>query len=356
MFELQMGKTPDRGNSKFWDNGTFPWLSIADLSKSGKYISCTLEQISQAAVEESGIKSIPANTVVMSFKLSIGKVAITSKKMYSNEAIMAFIDKRIMKIQPDYLFYLLMHKNWDNGTNKAVMGKTLNKATLSQVKIKIHRPFIQEKIVKILDKVTSIVNKRKNQLKAIDDLVQARFVEMFTKEDYPLKKIGEISDLITKGTTPTTIGFDFVNNGVNFIKVENIAMSGKIKKSDMMHITSECHEKLGRSQLQDGDILFSIAGAIGRTAIVPKEILPANTNQALAIIRLKKNILILNQYLRLALISPYVKKQYNAQKRGIAQINLSLKNISDLTVQVPPIELQEQFVTFLAQTDKSRLS
>ena len=133
IFDLQMGKTPSRNNSEYWNSEDYKWISIADLSKSGKYISDTKEYLSERAVEESGIKVIPANTVVMSFKLSIGKTAITAEDMYSNEAIMAFHDKHVVEILPEYIFYMFKYKNWDEGSNKAVMGKTLNKATLSEV-------------------------------------------------------------------------------------------------------------------------------------------------------------------------------------------------------------------------------
>jgi type I restriction enzyme S subunit len=179
-------------------------------------------------------------------------------------------------------------------------------------------------------------------------------MEQFGEKNYPLQSIGEMSDVVTKGTTPTTVGFNFVNEGVNFIKVENITSTGRILCSELMHITSECHEKLSRSQLSDGDILFSIAGAIGRTAVVSPDVLPANTNQALAIIRLKKDANILKAYLLSALVSPYVENQYNVQKKGIAQINLTLKNISDLMIPIPPYKQQEQFATFVRQSDKSK--
>ena len=76
-----MGKTPDRHSPKFWNEGTEPWISIADLTKCNKYIENTAEKITATAVDESGIKIIPKNTVIMSFKLSIGKVAITPKEM-----------------------------------------------------------------------------------------------------------------------------------------------------------------------------------------------------------------------------------------------------------------------------------
>ena len=77
IFNLQMGKTPARDNPTYW-GGDKNWASIADIAKSGKYISETKESISDAAVKETGIKAVPANTVIMSFKLSIGRTAITT--------------------------------------------------------------------------------------------------------------------------------------------------------------------------------------------------------------------------------------------------------------------------------------
>ena len=137
IFDLQMGKTPPRNNQDYWNTNDNKWISIADLSKTGKYISKTKECLSDDAVKNSGIKVIPANTVVMSFKLSIGKTAITAEDMYSNEAIMAFHDRHVVEILPEYIFYMFKYKNWDESSNKAVMGKTLNKATLSEVVVEI---------------------------------------------------------------------------------------------------------------------------------------------------------------------------------------------------------------------------
>ena len=134
IFDLQMGKTPSRNNPDYWNSGDNKWISIADLSKCGKHITDTKEYLSDKAIEESGISQIPANTVIMSFKLSIGKIAITSEPMFSNEAIMSFRDKKVIDILPDYVYYMFLGKDWDEGINKAVMGKTLNKATLSKIK------------------------------------------------------------------------------------------------------------------------------------------------------------------------------------------------------------------------------
>ena len=177
---------------------------------------------------------------------------------------------------------------------------------------------------------------------------------MFGNGDFPTCKLIEESIVITKGTTPTTIGYNFSNDGVNFVKIENITLEGKFITDGMMYISEDCNEAMKRSQLKKGDILFSIAGAIGRSAIVTDEILPANINQALAIVRLKEDTKFIKKFLLAALKSEYVEKQYLALKRGAAQLNLSLKDVGNFTIPVPPVAMQEQFVTLYEQTDKSK--
>ena len=152
-------------------------------------------------------------------------------------------------------------------------------------------------------------------------------------------RLGDIASKITKGTTPTSAGFHFTDTGVNFVKVESISEDGNFIVDKFAHINNECNNKLGRSQLEENDILFSIAGAIGRTAIVTKDILPANTNQALAIIRIPNGIVDYS-FLMYALKSPALFSQYEKQKQGVAQINLSLQNVSDF--RIPQFSLDEQ--------------
>ena len=140
-------------------------------------------------------------------------------------------------------------------------------------------------------------------------------------------KLGDICDVITKGTTPTSLGLKFSDEGINFIKIESISENGNFLEDKFAHISNECHQKLNRSQLKDGDLLFSIAGAIGRTAIVTQDILPANTNQALAIIRLNEKYHKSREIIYMYFNSPLIKIQYSRKKQGVAQLNLSLQDI-----------------------------
>ena len=177
-------------------------------------------------------------------------------------------------------------------------------------------------------------------------------------EDIKRVQLSEIVELITKGTTPTTLGYEFQDEGVNFFKIECFDENGGFIESKVAHISEECHKKMKRSQLKNGDILFSIAGAIGRVAIVTEEMLPANINQALAIIRISDEQVYL-PYIKIILTSPIVIEQFERKKQGVAQLNLSLKDINEISIPLPSkdkqIELAELFdkvVGVISKRDK----
>lgn len=142
-YVLQMGKTPARDHLKYWSDADYRWVSIADLSSYGKYTGNTKEYISQSAVDETGIKVTPKETVIMSFKLTIGRTAITSEDIYTNEAIMSFLPKQD-KIDIDFLRFYLSTKNWSEEGKQAVKGVTLNKNSIGNSTI-IVPPMDQQK-------------------------------------------------------------------------------------------------------------------------------------------------------------------------------------------------------------------
>lgn len=360
IFNLQMGKTPDRHSPKFWNEGTEPWISIADLTKCNKYIENTAEKITATAVDGSGIKIIPKNTVIMSFKLSIGKVAITSKEMYSNEAIMSFIDKGVLKIEPVYLYYLLMHKDWDTGTNKAVMGKTLNKASLSQMTVNIHGYSEQLEIIKALDAASSIIAARKQQLAELDKLIKARFVEMFgdpkiNPNNYPVCQLSDFIVFLTSGSRGWAQYC--ADDGTEwFITIKNVK-DCHIETDNMQPINAPDNAEAKRTRVQEGDLLISITADLGRTGVVTKEIAEhgAYINQHLTCIRLKQDVL--NPlYVAYFMESPAGKEQFESKNQSAVKAGLNFNSINSLRLMVPPLDDQNAFVDFIKQTDKSKVA
>ncbi len=157
----------------------------------------------------------------------------------------------------------------------------------------------------------------------------------------------DISALVTKGTTPK----QFINGDINFLKIEAITQSG-FDLSKCQTINSEIHNKeLKRSILKEGDILFAIAGAtIGKNAIVQKELLPANTNQALAIIRLKENYS--KVFISKVLNSPLMEKYIDINISTGAQPNLNLQQIGSFSFALPTLDEQTKIATFLSAVDE----
>ena len=358
-----MGKTPDRHSPKSWNEGTEPWISIADLTKCNKYIENTAEKITATAVDESGIKIIPKNTVIMSFKLSIGKVAITPKEMYSNEAIMSFIDKGVLKIEPVYLYYLLMHKDWDTGTNKAVMGKTLNKASLSQMAVNIHGYSEQLEIIKALDAASSIIAARKQQLTELDNLIKARFVEMFGDlanpsclwETIKLADACTSADDIKCGPFGTQLGKgEYVDSGVAVWEIPQI--NAAFKACPTHFITEEKATQLKAYSLVPGDIAMSRKGNVGRCAIFPDEYVDGIIHSDVLRIRVneqKVNPVFMMYQLH---FSSAVINQIEMVSSGAIMAGVNVTKLKQIYVHIPPKKLQDQFASFVKQTDKSKVA
>ena len=359
IFNLQMGKTPDRHSPKFWNEGTEPWISIADLTKCIKYIENTAEKITATAVDESGIKIIPKNTVIMSFKLSIGKVAITPKGMYSNEAIMSFIDKGVLKVEPVYLYYLLMHKDWDTGTNKAVMGKTLNKAMLSQMTVTIHGYSEQLEIIKALDTASSIITARKQQLAELDKLIKARFVEMFgdpvdNDRAWATETLNSVCSTIVD-CPHSTPSYTSDNTGYMCIRT-SIVKKNHIMWDEIEYIPEqEYYQRIQRKRPERGDVIYTREGAIlGLAAMIDRE-----CNVALG----QRSMLLspnaykcLPQFLSAAMNFDSFLRKVLGGVSGSASPHINVGDIKAFAIILPPIELQEQFAAFVEQVDKSKVA
>jgi type I restriction enzyme S subunit len=161
-------------------------------------------------------------------------------------------------------------------------------------------------------------------------------------ETWLQSRLGNLSTLITKGSTPTSYGHHFTSSGIHFVKVESI-INGILSRSTVTSfISSETHEFLRRSQLHDGDILFSIAGTIGTCAVVRSEILPANTNQALAVIRGTEHCFV-PEFL-ITILRSRVADAIQAKARGGAMNNVSLEDIHNVVLPLPPLPEQHRIV------------
>lgn len=251
------------------------------------------------------------------------------------------------KLDADYFFYGL--KFQEDNIKAETRGSGIphvDKGTLSRLNYLFPKDIQeQRKIALILstldqdiEETKAIIKKyhmmKEGMMKDIIDSISSSETISFNDKKYV--------SLITKGTTPTTYGYEFVDVGINFVKVESIGKEGEFLPQQFQYIDYNTHQYLKRSQLKEKDIVFSIAGALGRCAMVDKKILPANTNQAVAVIRFKEgvNVKYVLCILNSSIIQEYIKKN-NVQ---LAQANLSLGNVSKFSIPYPSPEKQEQIV------------
>ena len=361
VFDLQMGKTPDRNNSQYWNTTDNKWISIADISKSEKFIYETKEFISESAVKESGIKIIPKDTVIMSFKLSIGKTAITTEDCYSNEAIMAFHKKDFYEIDNNYLFHIFSNKDWSEGANKAVKGVTLNKASLSVATIPLPPIETQKQIAATLDKVTKIIVESRKLLEKYDLLIKSRFIEMFgdpveNPKQWNIEKLKSLTSKIGSGATPKGGRESYISEGISLVRSMNV-YKGFFEYEGLAHITEAQAKELDNVTLQENDVLLNITGAsVARCCILPKDVLPARVNQHVSILRTTEK---LNPvYLSNLLISDTEQRVLLGigGAGGATREAITKTELESLDIPVPPLELQQQFATFVQQIDKSKFA
>ncbi len=350
-FDLQMGKTPARNNAAYW-NGSKKWVSIADIGNSGKYIADTKECITDKGVRESGIKAVPKETVIMSFKLSIGKTAITAEELYTNEAIMAFIDKGIYAIDPAYFYHLCCGKNWTAGTNKAVMGLTLNKATISGIEINIPDIAEQRKIAARLDCLDTVIADRQLQLEYLDQLVKSRFIELFgdpqrNPHGYKHTKLSDIA-IYYNGLTykPENVAAE----GTIVLRSSNIQNS-QLDFADTVRVDCVIKERL---MVQKNDILMcsrnGSAKLVGKVALIKDMQEPMSFGAFMMIIR-SHYFGYLMTYFKMDAFRQQIK---TGATTTINQITGRM--LDDVTIPLPPMALADQFVAFVEQTDKSKLA
>jgi type I restriction enzyme S subunit len=301
-----------------------------------------------------GYHNIPMTdgpTIIVGRKGSIGKVKYSEIPCWIIDT--AYYVKPSVNCDLEFLYRLLAGLNLGKlDKSSAIPG--LNRDDVYNITIPLPPLAEQRRIATIIEKKLAAVEKAKKaaaeQQEAVGALAKVYLREVFEFDELPegweWKRLADIAELITKGTTPTTLGFSFQPKGINFIKIESINENGTFLPGKFSYISDECHSALSRSQLKKNDILFSIAGALGQVAMVNENVLPANTNQANAIIRIPQDIVDC-KYLLPLLKSDIVFAQFDKLKRGNGRLNLSLEDIRNVTIPLPPLPEQRRIAAII---------
>jgi len=354
IFDLQMGKTPSRDNNMYWKDGNLPWVSIADLSKSQIYIENSKDMITNLAAKDTLMKCIPQDTVIMSFKLSLGKTAITKTPLYTNEAIMAFIDKKVIQIEPVYIYFLFRNIKWGQYTNNAVKGKTLNKKFFSDFQIYIPEYTQQTKIASILIRINKILEYKHSLIKAYDVLIKSRFVEIF-KNNKAHIAIGELFQVIDgdrgKNYPKAT---DFFDEGYClFLNAKNVTKNGFCFDT-VQFITQQKDEQLNKGRVLPEDIILTTRGTVGNVAYcdIKSSHKHMRINSGMVILR-SKDIIYDVDFITYVLSNQI---NYGKEISGSAQPQLPISKLKDIMIPFPEIFLQKDFGYLIKQINKLKFA
>ena len=354
-----MGKTPARNTPAFW-NGTNAWVSISDLTSSRKYISQTRECITDNAITRTGIKKIPKDTLLMSFKLSLGKVAITTTDIYTNEAIMAFIDKKKYDVDVHYMYHYFQAIDWTIGTNKAVKGITLNKRALSEKVVDLPPINIQQEIAERMDNLNAVTENLQRQFMLLDELVKSQFIELFgdpvtNPKGWKTSLVRDTSELISDGPFGSNLkSSHYVPEGIRVIRLGNIG-SGKFLDEDKAYISEEHYATLKKYTCHAGEIVIGTLGEPNlRACLIPDDI-AVSINKSDCVHFIPKTELLNNIYACAYLNTEGTLQLAQGSLHGQTRSRIAMSQVAALPIMLPPLTLQNKFAAFVEQIDKSKL-
>lgn len=306
--------------------------------------------------------NIAVGDVLLTIVGTVGRTAVVDEDMpaFALQRSVAVLHPKNDVCLPRFLMYALRGKRtYIENRAKGVAQKGIYLKEVSDIDIYIPDISNQEIIINKLDKVNAIIKLRQEELLALDDLIKARFVELFECGDHEIVKASDVCDFITKGTTPPTgeITEEYENGKIPFLKVYNLSFTGEMLfDENPQYILAETHNgKLARSKVYPNDVLMNIVGPpLGKFTLVTDEFEEWNINQAIAIFRAKERIL--PRFLLHALMQPKVLEPFIGQAVGIRQQNLSLEQCRNLQFPLPSLEEQKSFVEFAEQLDKSKVA
>ena len=338
-------------SAKFSDSNGMPLIRIRDVVRGYSETYTTEEYKSEYIVHENDL------LIGMDGEFNIAKWGKTP----------ALLNQRVCRLAPndsidkDYLFYFMpiALKRIEEKT-PFVTVKHLSAKELNKIEIPILPLEEQRKIAETLSKVDELIAFRDRQLAKLDELVKARFVEMFGNPientmNWPKKLLRDITTKIGSGATPKGGRESYPNAGVSLIRSMNV-YDGQFLYKDLAHLTDEQATQLNGVTVEAEDVLVNITGAsVARSCVVPKDVLPARVNQQVAIVRCNRELLnpiftnkmFINNEFKKALLS--IGESGGATRQAITK-----KQLEELSVVVPPLSIQNEFFTFSECVDQQK--
>lgn len=350
--EIVSGSTPKTSVAEYWD-GDIKWITPAELTNESYIIDDSVRKLTELGVKKTGLTPFPAGTVILSSRAPIGKVAIAGCEMYCNQGFKNLICSD--KINNKYLYWFLKGNTaFLNSLGRGATFKEISKGIVSNIEINVPDAESQDRAVCNLEKISEVIKMRKKEIFELDNLIKARFIEMFGDPrsnpfGFPKSMLKDTCKVVT-GNTPSRAVLEYYGDFVEWIKTDNI-VSGLPNPTKATESLSEEGMKVGRVVNKNSILMACIAGSItsiGKVCITDRTV--AFNQQINAVVPKEYNVLFLCVMLRLS--KDYLVEDINMALKGI----LSKSKLEEKEFIVPPIDLQEQFADFVEQVDKSKVA
>lgn len=356
--EIVSGSTPKTSVAEYWD-GDIKWITPAELTDESYIIEDSVRKLTELGVKKSGLTPFPAGTVILSSRAPIGKVAIAGCEMYCNQGFKNLICSD--KINNKYLYWFLKGNTvFLNSLGRGATFKEISKGIVSDIEINVPDAESQNRAVSNLEKLSEIIKLRKNEMSELDNLIKARFIEMFGDPVInPMKwkrmTFREASVQLSDGPFGSNLKSEhYSDTGIRVIRLGNIGV-GKFLDSDKSFITEEHYEKIKKYTCRAGEIVIGTLGEPNfRACLIPKYVDIA-VNKADCVHYVPKPDLLNNQFVCQYINCPETLQLVARMIHGQTRARVSSGQIANMPIFVPPMELQNQFAAFVEQADKSKL-
>ncbi|MDD2600135.1 MAG: restriction endonuclease subunit S [Kiritimatiellae bacterium] len=318
----------------------------------------TKEKITRLGADKSGSKLISKGTLLLSFKLSLGKRAFAGCDLFTNEAIAALqvLDHKV--VDRNYLYWALGSIDYDLLVDRAAKGKTLNKAKLKVLQIPLPPLDEQKRIAAILDAADALRSQRRESLAELDRLVQSTFIDMFgdpvaNPKGWEVAELRKHTSKVGSGATPRGGNESYKADGVALIRSLNVR-NGKFQWRNLARIDDDQARKLSNVAVDENDVLLNITGAsVARVCRAPKDIGPARVNQHVCIIR--PTSAIDPRFLEKLLLTDSMKsKLLGIGESGATRQAITKAQVLALEIIFPPLALQQRFAEIVQSIEKQK--
>ena len=340
------GSTPKSNIPEYWD-GDIKWITPAELTEQSYIITDSARHITELGVQKTGLKPFPAGTVILSSRAPIGKTAIAGCEMFCNQGFKNLICSD--QVNNRYLYWFLTcNTDYLNSLGRGATFKEISKGIVEDIEIPLPSISKQVEIAEKFEKVSDLIALRKEQLAKLDQLVNSRFVELFGHKGYPEDSLLNLCNIIDyRGKTP-----EKVEDGLPFITAKNVRMH-QMNLEPREYISKETYDKvMVRGFPKEGDVVFTTEAPLGNVCRIPHFDTEFYIGQRIVTLQTEK---LEPVYLEYALSSDDFKTKYMGKSSGSTVTGIRVRLLEQLTIPVPPMELQEQFAAFVEQTEKSKL-